>query len=161
MNCETNDCQREKRGCKGCAYENMNNIDKDIENINKYIELVLDKNYCDCNELNVISTGSYCDGSKNVAQSMKNVLSELETYKKIAERYERECRMFRAFCRRIRKDEKRDVDEFNQGREYSYIQFLNLISGEQNWEYEGKYFDEVDKELLDWARKEVENGKNT
>ena len=81
---------------------------------------------------------------------------ELETYKKIAERYERECRMFRAFCRRIRKDEKRDVDEFNQGREYAYIQFLNLISGEQNWEHEGKYFDEVDKELLDWARKEVE-----
>lgn len=85
---------------------------------------------------------------------------ELETYKKIAERYERECRMFRAFCRRIRKDEKRNVDEFNQGREYAYIQFLNLISGEQNWEHEGKYFDEVDKELLDWARKEVENENN-
>lgn len=81
---------------------------------------------------------------------------KIETYKKIAERYERECRMFKAFCRKIRKDEKRNVDEFNQGREYAYIQFLNLISGEQNWEHEGKYFDEVDKELLDWARKEVE-----
>ena len=54
----------------------MSNIEKDIKNIEQYINLVLDKGYCDCNELNVISTGKYCDGSKNVAYSMQNILSE-------------------------------------------------------------------------------------
>lgn len=54
----------------------MNNIEKDIKNIEQYINLVLDKGYCDCNELNVISTGKYCDGSKNVAYSMQNILAE-------------------------------------------------------------------------------------
>lgn len=54
----------------------MSNIEKDIKNIEQYINLVLDKGYCDCNELNVISTGKYCDGSKNVAYSMQNILAE-------------------------------------------------------------------------------------
>lgn len=54
----------------------MSNIKKDIKNIEQYINLVLDKGYCDCNELNVISTGKYCDGSKNVAYSMQNILAE-------------------------------------------------------------------------------------
>lgn len=54
------------------------NIEEDIKNIEKYIILVLDKGYCDCNELNVISTGKYCDGSRNVAYSMQNILSERE-----------------------------------------------------------------------------------
>ena len=47
----------------------------------KYIELVLDKNYCDCNELNVIC-GKHCDGSKNVAYAIKNILAEREEDKK-------------------------------------------------------------------------------
>lgn len=54
----------------------MSNIEKDIKNIEQYINLVLDKGYCDCNELNVISAGKYCDGSKNVAYSMQNILAE-------------------------------------------------------------------------------------
>ncbi len=54
----------------------MSDIKKDIKNIEQYINLVLDKGYCDCNELNVISTGKYCDGSKNVAYSMQNILAE-------------------------------------------------------------------------------------
>ena len=54
----------------------MSNIEKDIKNIKQYINLVLDKGYCDCNELNMISTGKYCDGSKNVAYSMQNILAE-------------------------------------------------------------------------------------
>lgn len=58
--------------------KNVANIEKDIKNIKQYINLVLDKNYCDCNELNVISTGKHCDGSKNVAYSMQNILAELE-----------------------------------------------------------------------------------
>lgn len=58
--------------------KNVANIEKDIKNIKQYINLVLDKSYCDCNELNVISTGKHCDGSKNVAYSMQNILAELE-----------------------------------------------------------------------------------
>lgn len=60
-------------------------IEEDIKKLNKYIELVIDKDYCDCNELNVI-IGKHCDGSKNVAYAIKNTLAEREEdKKKIAE----------------------------------------------------------------------------
>lgn len=62
--------------------KNVANIEEDIKNIKQYINLVLNKGYCDCNELNVISTGRYCDGSKNVACSMQNILAEREQDKK-------------------------------------------------------------------------------
>lgn len=57
-----------------------NSIEEDILNIEKYIELVIEKNYCDCNELNVICSGSQCDGSRNVAYSMNHILSD---YKRV------------------------------------------------------------------------------
>ena len=74
MNCETNDCRKEKRGCKGCYYEN--------------------------NELKAITTqynafkGDLPDNTKIIfADSeyfqngiFKDKLEELETYKKIAEK---------------------------------------------------------------------------
>ena len=44
-----------------------NSIEEDILNIEKYVELVIDKNYCDCNELNVICSGNHRDGSKNLS----------------------------------------------------------------------------------------------
>lgn len=56
-------------------------IEEELKKINKYIELVLDKNYCDCNELNVIC-GKHCDGSKNVAYAVKKLLAEREEDKK-------------------------------------------------------------------------------
>ena len=56
-------------------------IEEDIKKLNKYIELVIDKDYCDCNELNVI-IGKHCDGSKNVAYAIKNTLAEREADKK-------------------------------------------------------------------------------
>lgn len=60
-------------------------IEEDIKKLNKYIELVIDKDYCDCNELNVI-IGKHCDGSKNAAYAIKNTLAEREEdKKKIAE----------------------------------------------------------------------------
>lgn len=59
----------------------MSNIEEDIKKLNKYIELVIDKDYCDCNELNVI-IGKHCDGSKNVAYAIKNILAEREADKK-------------------------------------------------------------------------------
>ena len=59
----------------------MSNIEEDIKKLNKYIELVIDNDYCDCNELNVIC-GKHCDGSKNVAYAIKNILAEREEDKK-------------------------------------------------------------------------------
>ena len=57
-----------------------NSIKEDILNIEKYIELVTEKNYCECNELNEICSGSQCYGSRNVAYSMKRILSD---YKRV------------------------------------------------------------------------------
>lgn len=57
-----------------------NSIEEDILNIEKYVELVIDQNYCDCNELNVICTGNHGDGSKNVAYSIQHILSN---YKRV------------------------------------------------------------------------------
>ena len=70
--------------------KNVGSIEKDIRNIKQYINLVLDKGYCDCNELNVISTGKYCDGSKNVAYSMQNILAEREQMLKTINTVEKE-----------------------------------------------------------------------
>lgn len=64
-------------------------IEEDIKKLNKYIELVIDKDYCDCNELNVI-IGKHCDGSKNVAYAIKNTLAEREEDKKKIEELEKE-----------------------------------------------------------------------
>lgn len=51
-----------------------NSIEEDITKINTYIELVLEKDYCNCNELNEI-LGKHCDGSKNIAYAMQHILS--------------------------------------------------------------------------------------
>lgn len=76
-------------GNKG-SDKNVGSIEKDIRNIKQYINLVLDKGYCDCNELNVISTGKYCDGSKNVAYSMQNILAERDQKDKRIQELEKE-----------------------------------------------------------------------
>lgn len=57
------------------------NIEEDIKNLKTYIELVIEKNYCDCNELNTICYGKYGDGSKNVAKSIEKVLTAYEKEK--------------------------------------------------------------------------------
>lgn len=79
--CETNDCRKEKRGCKGCYYDksegNMSykNIDKDIEILKK---LKTEKD---------IETGykTYLLDTEQ-QQAIENVLSELETYKKMVKK---------------------------------------------------------------------------
>ena len=76
--------------------KNVGSIEKDIRNIKQYINLVLDKGYCDCNELNVISTGKYCDGSKNVAYSMKHILAEREQKDKRIQELEEENKKLKA-----------------------------------------------------------------
>lgn len=56
-----------------------NSVEEDIAKVNTYIELVLEKDYCNCNELNTI-LGKHCDGSKNVAYAIEHILSD---YKKV------------------------------------------------------------------------------
>lgn len=63
-----------------------NNIEEDIVKVNKYIELVLEKDYCNCNELNTI-LGKHCDGSKNVAYAMQHILSDYKRVLKEVKRY--------------------------------------------------------------------------
>ncbi len=69
--------------------KNVGSIEEDIKNLEKYIELVIDKNYCECNELNVICYGKYADGSKNVASSIKNILKDYARQKQINEEHQK------------------------------------------------------------------------
>ena len=61
---------------------NREEIEKAKDNSRDYIDLVLNKNYCECNELNKISRGKYCDGSKNVAESIKTLLQYIDQLEK-------------------------------------------------------------------------------
>lgn len=63
-----------------------NSIEEDIAKVNTYIELVLEKDYCNCNELNTI-LGKHCDGSKNVAYAMQHILSDYKRTLKEVKRY--------------------------------------------------------------------------
>ena len=87
------------------------------------------------------------DRAEETNEAIETVLSELEKKDTVISEYEKECRQFKSFCKRVRRDEKRDVDEFNQGQELKCNQFLNLLYGEEHWSYEGKYFDETDKQV--------------
>lgn len=71
----------------GVDKENI--VEEDIKNLEKYIDLVINKNYCDCNELNVICYGKYADGSKNIASSIKNILQDYTRQKQINEEYKK------------------------------------------------------------------------
>lgn len=66
---------------------------------------------------------------------------------KMIELIEKECRQRLAFAKRIRRSEKRNPDDFNQGLEFESATIMNLLSGEPHWEYEGKYFDDIDKQV--------------
>ena len=72
-----------------CSGINVGSIEEDIRNLEKYIELVIDKNYCDCNELNIICYGKYADGSKNVANSIQNILQDYTRQKQINEEHQK------------------------------------------------------------------------
>ncbi len=82
-----------------------NSIEEDIAKVNTYIELVLEKDYCNCNELNTI-LGKHCDGSKNVAYAMQHILS---AYKRVLKENE------------ILKEEKEQAwEEWNNLEQGSY-----------------------------------------
>ena len=88
-----------------------NSIEEDIAKVNTYIELVLEKDYCNCNELNTI-LGKHCDGSKNVAYAMQHILSD---YKRVLKENE------------ILKEEKEQAwEEWNNLEQGSYETELKL-----------------------------------
>ena len=91
------------------------------------------------------------DSAKKMEETIKEAIVYLERMSK----YEEECRKNKSFFRRIRKDEKHDIDLFNQGQEYKCNQFLNLLVGEPNWTYEGKYFNETDRQIENMKKEEI------
>lgn len=83
--CETNDCRKEKRGCKGCYYEE--NIDKDIEIFRSKNDIYLSEmqsiNFLKEMELNCYTKTTYIDVYRHhKAKAIENVLSELEELRK-------------------------------------------------------------------------------
>ena len=91
--------------------------------------------------------------------AIETVLNLLEKKDKVINEYEKECRQFKAFCKRVRRYKKHDVDLFNQGQEHKCNQFLNLISGEPHWSYEGKYFDDTDNQIKQYFERKVEEDR--
>lgn len=115
-------------------------IEEDIKKLNKYIELVIDKDYCDCNELNVI-IGKHCDGSKNVAYAIKNTLAEREEDKKRIKELEEENRIF--------KDSNVLVNRYFKLKDNSIpVQKVKDLLTEIQEEY-NKLDKEIDKQIKD------------
>ena len=79
-----------------------NSIEEDIAKVNTYIELVLEKDYCNCNELNTI-LGKHCDGSKNVAYAMQHILSD---YKRVLKENEKKDELIERMKRFLLKENK-------------------------------------------------------
>ena len=65
-----------------------------------------------------------------IIEARQVVLKELEG----VTTFKHHCKRHINFCNRIRKEEKREPDEFNQGREDMAKQFLNLLNGKEDWE---------------------------
>ena len=95
-----------------------NNIEEDITKIDTYIELVLEKDYCNCNELNTI-LGKHCDGSKNVAYAMQHILSEYKRVLKENEELQEDRNKFKkALGKRITYCNELEKDLFENGSNY-------------------------------------------
>lgn len=120
----------------------MTDIEKEsIEQLKSWREYII-KHKESVNKANDIEF--YLRTALNLIQKQDTEINKLNN---VIEEYKKECRQFKAFCRKIRRDDKHDVDEFNQGQEQKCNQFLNLLAGEKHWTYEGKYFDETDKQI--------------
>ena len=79
-----------------------NSIEEDIAKVNTYIELVLEKDYCNCNELNTI-LGKHCDGSNNVAYAIEHILSD---YKRVLKENEKKDELIERMKRFLLKENK-------------------------------------------------------
>lgn len=96
----------------------MENSIEDIAKVNTYIELVLEKDYCNCNELNTI-LGKHCDGSKNVAYAMQHILSDHKRVLKENEELKEDRDKFKkALGRRITYCNELEKDLFENSSNY-------------------------------------------
>lgn len=83
-----------------------NSVEEDIAKVNTYIELVLEKDYCNCNELNTI-LGKHCDGSKNVAYAMQHILSD---YKRVLKENEEKTTILLTGAEKVKQLEKENEE---------------------------------------------------
>ena len=138
---------------------NVGSIEEDIKNLEKYIELVIDKNYCECNELNVICYGKYADGSKNVASSIKNILKDYARQKQINEEHQKINGELREQVRMLEEDIKEIKESIEEAyRCYEYdldyspfskgiAEMIENILAER--EQDKKRIQELEEEVLD------------
>lgn len=133
-----------------------NSIEEDITKINTYIELVLEKDYCNCNELNTI-LGKHCDGSKNVAYAMQHILSAYKRVLKENERYKKSD--YETIC--LENNELREITDRIQSEYKDLLKDNFKLKNEletKRKEYQETYKD-VREELKE-LRKENEELKN-
>ena len=136
MDCETNDCRKEKRGCKGCYYneseENMSdkNIDKDIEMLKEAVDVLTG---------NATSIKLDFEGT---AQAIENVLSELEKQKNFVEHLGWNGERLQDL---LNKSDKELETYKKMVEKLADIVALNTVPKE-----------ECNQCIIDWARKEVE-----
>lgn len=114
--------------------ENNKKIDKAVFNIEDVGDLLI--SYKNLKEI-----------EKSHKEENGKLRIKLTKQEKLIELIEKECRQRLAFAKRIRRSEKRNPDDFNQGLEFESATIMNLLSGEPHWEYEGKYFDDIDKQV--------------
>ena len=91
-----------------------NSIEEDIAKVNTYIELVLEKDYCNCNELNTI-LGKHCDGSKNVAYAIEHILSD---YKRVLKENEELTISNKEIDKECSRLEKKEIELINENEHY-------------------------------------------
>ena len=149
-----------------------NSIEEDITKIDTYIELVLEKDYCNCNELNTI-LGKHCDGSKNVAYAMQHILSEYKRVLKENKELQEDRNKFKkalgkriTYCNELEKDlfenssnyvikkqkVKDKIEELKQERDETYTKFLGGNRTDENLSTRGKMIEggiKVLQELLE------------
>ncbi|MEI3388043.1 MAG: hypothetical protein V8R42_06455 [Clostridia bacterium] len=133
-----------------------NSIEEDITKINTYVELVLKKDYCNCNELNTI-LGKHCDGSKNVAYAMQHILSDYKKVLKENERYKKSD--YETIC--LENNELREITDRIQSEYNDLLKDNFKLKNEletKRKEYQETYKD-VREELKE-LRKENEELKN-
>ncbi|MBQ1551404.1 MAG: hypothetical protein IIZ67_04800 [Bacilli bacterium] len=112
--------------------------------------------YADIAENVLEGKGKVAEDCREYVEAIRVVLNHLTKQEKMIELIEKECRQRLAFAKRIRRSEKRNPDDFNQGLEFESATIMNLLSGEPHWEYEGKYFDDIDKQVEKLKAEEIE-----
>ena len=145
-----------------------NSIEEDIAKVNTYIELVLEKDYCNCNELNTI-LGKHCDGSKNVAYAIEHILSDYKRLlKENEELKEKESRIYKEVQESLSFEKfliVKDIgpDLFNLGRFYISQIIYDILNDVQNPEgihKENKCIQYIDYIPVQKVKDKIEEYKN-